>query len=384
MSAMHPRPQLARRAQPLRPSLYPTRVNSQQRGGSPRLPSTSPSTADGAYSTIHRKHAVDPYYQGTTTEGTYNTIHRKHAGDRYYQRASEDKPTRAATTQIAQLFLEQHEQQQLRRRSTGTTTPAGAYEDPDEEFEQEAWNSILDYVPRKSQKRRQPPTAESPPPETPKRHEGTAAARAAADKTSSAARAIPQATSVPAEHNDDAYYQKAARLQDSEHENKEKHTHQEPPETILETHNNDAYYLIASRSGLHPDQDVFENASPTGEKTEPHDDRGEPTGTAREESEGPDWSRDSQDEVEEGDNDNTTKQELSEPPSSAWGSRRPAEPEGPPPPRAPNGRTRKSAPLTEEARIERNRRDRAEWRERRRLRRRLEPGFFYPSGAEQR
>ncbi|CAE7407138.1 unnamed protein product, partial [Symbiodinium necroappetens] len=364
--------------------------------GGPRLPSPSPCTADGTYSTIHRKHAVDLYYQGIN-EGTYNTIHRKHAGDLYHQGTDEEKPTR------------------------------------DEKFEQEVWNSILDYVPgihnepqklpRKSKKQReragraqkttdtepstrQPPTAQSPSPETSEVTRGdhgskssrpdpqtsttntTAPTRGVlrglSPLAAGAARAIPQATKAP----DDAYYQKAAP-QGAEHEAKETHTHLVPTKTILETHNNDAYYPTASASafdaqpqtaqlvppggrapqyrGLHPDQDVFEDASPTREKLEPHDypqdDSGEPSGTAMEEVEGPDWSRDSQDEADEGNNDDTTNQNISEPPSRSWGSRRPAEPEGPPPPKAPNGRTRNAAPLREETRTERNRRERAEWRE---------------------
>ena len=42
------------------------------------------------------------------------------------------------------------------------------------------------------------------------------------------------------------------------------------------------------------------------------------------------------------------------------------------------------APLTEEARVARNRQNRAEWRERRKLRRRmgLEPGYLYDNGVE--
>ena len=131
--------------------------------------------------------------------------------------------------------------------------------------------------------------------------------------------------------------------------------------------------------GLHPDQDVFQDTPATDEKRETHEhaqnDGGELPGTTHSVDEEPDWSRDSPEASEEETEKDASSQRTPDPTCSSWGATRPAEPEGPPPPRAQHrGETRK----------ERNRRDREEWRQRRRIRRRLglEPGFFYPSGAE--
>ena len=145
-----------------------------------------------------------------------------------------------------------------------------------------------------------PPTAQSPPPETPEVTRGDHGSKSSrpdhqtsttnmtaptrrvlrglSPLAAGAARAIPQVTKAPAEHKDDAYYQKAAP-QGLEHEVEETHTHLVPIKTIRESYNNDAYYLTASASasnaqpqtaqlvppggkaphyrGLHPDQDVF-------------------------------------------------------------------------------------------------------------------------------
>ena len=162
-----------------------------------------------------------------------------------------------------------------------------------------------------------------------------------------------------------------------------------PTKTTLETHNNYNDYLPAlepapdaqprpallvppggrapQHRGLHPDQDVFEDAYPTGEAHDhPQEASGDPPGTATDETEEPDWSRDSHDEADETNNVDTANHDISEPPRCTWGSRRPAEPEGTPPPRPPNGYTNREASPVEETRTERNRRARAEWRQWRR------------------
>ena len=93
-----------------------------------------------------------------------------------------------------------------------------------------------------------------------------------------------------------------------------------------------------------------------------------------------DWGRDSHDETE------GSQEEAGDSgqPAGAWGSQRPAEPSGPPPTQRPNNQPRRRAPLAEAARVARNRQDRAEWRERRRLRRRmgLEAGYLYDNGVQ--
>jgi len=149
---------------------------------------------------------------------------------------------------------------------------------------------------------------------------------------------------------------------------------------------------------LHPDQDVFEDkpqATPLPEAVDhsqdthgaiqtgsyelyhqpPHGPAG-PHNTGRystnADEEEPDWNRDSQDEASEADGEIAAEE-----PVATRGTERPAEPTGPPPRSGPRRR------LTEEARVARNRRDRAEWRERRRLRRQqgLERGYFYYNGV---
>ena len=291
----------------------------------------------------------------------------------------------------------------------------GPWGPQDEEFEREAWNSILDYVPDNTN---QP----QPPPRTPEATRGdqssqggkpehrtsatkpaltTGTFRGMSPLEAGAARAIPPVTTQPVEHKDDTCYQEAT-LQRSEREDEETLTHQMPTKTIRETHINDAYYpkeptttfeaqqptaqlvppggRAPQHRGLHPDQDVFEDTPSTDEKLEAHEqaqnDRGELPGTTQPRDEEPDWSRDSQDASEEETENDTSIQRTPDLTRSSWGARRPAEPEGPPPP---------GARLRGETRKERNRRDREEWRQRRRIRRRLglEPGYFYPSGAEQ-
>ncbi|CAE7835552.1 unnamed protein product, partial [Symbiodinium sp. KB8] len=319
--------------------------------------------------------------------------------DLYYQGTNEAKPSKTATAPVTQLLIEQ---QQLRQCLAQPVSP-GPWGPQDEEFEPEAWSSILDYVPgihnnqqkpRKSKSQgeqadraqktpiaqpttAQPPAAQPPPPEAP---DVTRALRGLSPLAAGAARAIPQATHAPAKHGDDVYYQKAAPP-GSEHEAKGTHDHLVPTKTTLETHNNYNDYLPA----LEPAPDVFEDAYPTGEAHDhPQEASGDPPGTATDETEEPDWSRDSHDEADETNNVDTANHDISEPPRCTWGSRRPAEPEGTPPPRPPNGYTNREASPVEETRTERNRRARAEWRQWRRLRRRmgLEPGYFYPSGAD--
>ena len=139
--------------------------------------------------------------------------------------------------------------------------------------------------------------------------------------------------------------------------------------------------------GLHPQVDVFEEtASPADEHTGTKDcpqnsgigEQTEADFFHRQEE--VDWGRDSHDETE------GSQEEAgeSEQPAGAWGSQRPAEPSGPPPTQRPSNQPRRRAPLTEAARVARNRQDRAEWRERRRLRRRmgLEVGYLYDNGVQ--
>ena len=474
MPEMHPRPQLARRARPLRSCLCLARLHSPQWGRSPCLPSPSPSNADGTYSTTHRKKADHLYYQGIN-EGVYNTIHRKNATTSTTRGRTKQSPPRPRQPQShsssssssssdsvtqppcrEQPPLPATTGTQHERTPQGLAQPVspGPWGPQDEEFEPEAWSSILDYVPgihnnqqkpRKSKSQgeqadraqktpiaqpttAQPPAAQPPPPEAPdvtREHHNSkssrqdlqtsttnttaptrGALRGLSPLAAGAARAIPQATHAPAKHGDDVYYQKAAPP-GSEHEAKGTHDHLVPTKTTLETHNNYNDYLPAlepapdaqprpallvppggrapQHRGLHPDQDVFEDAYPTGEAHDhPQEASGDPPGTATDETEEPDWSRDSHDEADETNNVDTANHDISEPPRCTWGSRRPAEPEGTPPPRPPNGYTNREASPVEETRTERNRRARAEWRQWRRLRRRmgLEPGYFYPSGAD--
>ena len=114
-------------------------------------------------------------------------------------------------------------------------------------------------------------------------------------------------------HGDGVYYQKAAPP-GSEHEAKGTHDSLEPTKMTLDTHNNYDDYLPAlepaidaqlrpallvppggrapQHRGLHPDQDVFEDAYPTGEAHDhPHEASGDTAGTAKDEAEEPDWSR---------------------------------------------------------------------------------------------
>ncbi|OLQ03639.1 hypothetical protein AK812_SmicGene13376 [Symbiodinium microadriaticum] len=334
---------------------------------------------NGDYGTILRKHADDLYYQ--SPHSAYGTIHRKHTGDLYYQdgpKAGKSKATAKGTTKIpaTRSLLEQRRSSSSSEEKTplprggqpSPPTPSGTRkEEPlqgqaqpvspgpwgpqDEEFEREAWNSILDFVPNDTN---QP----QPPPKTPEATRGdqssqggkpehqtsatklaltTGTFRGISPLEAGAARAIPPVTTQPVEHKGDTYYREAT-LPRPEREAEETLAHQIPTMTIRDNHTNDAYYpkgptatreaqqptalLVPPGSGapqhqgLHPDQDVFEDAHTTDEKPE-----------AREETE-----------------NNTYNQ------------------------RSP----------------ERNRRDREEWRQRRRIRRRmgLEPGFFYPSGAD--
>ncbi|CAE7649144.1 unnamed protein product, partial [Symbiodinium sp. KB8] len=288
MPEMHPRPQLARRARPLRPRLCLARFHSPKWGRSPRLPAPSPSNADDTYNTIDGL-----YYQGID-EGVYNTIHQKNADVLYYQETNEAKPSKTATAPDTQLLLlqqQQQQQQQLRQCNSArrTTTRAGPLGPQDEEFEQEAWSSILDYVPgilnqqkpprknespgeqaERAQKTTvaepatgQPPDAQPPPPEAPEVTNTTAPTRGVlrglSPLAAGAARAIPQATHVPVKHGDGVYYQKAAPP-GSEHEAKGTHDSLEPTKMTLDTHNNYDDYLPA----LEPAIDVFEDAYPTG------------------------------------------------------------------------------------------------------------------------
>ena len=313
----------------------------------------------------------------------------------------------------------------------------GPWGPQDEEFEQEAWSSILDYVPGIPHQKKPPrknkspgeqaeraqkttaaeqatgqsPTAQPPLPEAPEATNTTAPTRGVlrglSPLAAGAARAIPQATHVPVKHGDGVYYQKAAPP-GSEHEAKRMHDSSVPTKTTLDNHNNYDDYLpepgpafeaqpppallvppggrAPRHRGLHPDQDAFEDAYPTGEAHgQPHEARGDPQGTAKDEAEEPDWSRDSQDEADEGKEDDTANHDMSEPPRGTWGSERPAEPDGAPPPRPTSNYGSREDLSAEETRTERNRRARAEWREWRRQQRRrgLAPGYFYPSGAEQ-
>ena len=290
----------------------------------------------------------------------------------------------------------------------------GTWGPQDEEFEREAWSSILDYVPNNTNPPQPPPRN----PEATRRDQssqgGKPEHRTSATKPAlttgmfrgmspleaGAARATPPVTTQPVEHKGDTCYQEAT-LQRSGCEGEEILTHQLPTKPIRETDTNDAYYPKAPTTtfeaqqptaqlvppggaaprnwGLHPDQDVFEDTPATDKKRETHEhaqnDSGELPGTTQPVDEEPDWSRDSPEASEEETENDASSQRTPDLTCSSWGATRPAEPEGPPPPRAQRrGETRK----------ERNRRDREEWRQRRRIRRRLglEPGYFYPSGAE--
>ena len=313
----------------------------------------------------------------------------------------------------------------------------GPWGPQDEEFEQEAWSSILGYVPgishqekpprkkknlgeqaegaRKTTAAEQaagpPPAAQPPPPGALEVTNLTASTRGVlrglSPLAAGAARAIPEATHVPGKHGDGVYYQKAAP-RGSEHEAQRAHDHAEPTKTIRDNHNNyDDYQhapglvvesqpppaLLVPPGGqtpqhrsLHPDQDAFEDAYPTDEARDQHQEaRGDPPGTAKDDAEEPDWSRDSQDEADEGKDDDTASYDVPGPSHGTRGSERPAEPDGAPPTRPASNHGSREALSAEEMRTERNRRARAEWREWRRQQRRrgLAPGYFYSSGAEQ-
>ncbi|CAE7210909.1 esiB, partial [Symbiodinium microadriaticum] len=277
----------------------------------------------------------------------------------------------------------------------------GPWGPQDEEFEQEAWTSILGYAPGRDQEPRgaegdhkttatgPPPVAQPPPP---KAHAATnlgtptrGVLRGLSPLAAGAARAVPATTPVPAKLGDGTDYQKAAP-KDSEHEARQMHNNTELIETTRDNHNNPDDYLHAQglvfatqppptllvppggpmppHRGLHPNHDAFEDAYPTDVDA----------------AEEPDWSRDSQDETDEEKDDDTTNLDKPGPSHGTRGSERPAEPVGAPPAR-PGSREDLTA---EETRMERNRRARAEWREWRRQQRRrgLAPGYFYPSGAE--
>ncbi|CAE7410448.1 unnamed protein product [Symbiodinium microadriaticum] len=304
----------------------------------------------------------------------------------------------------------------------------GPWGPQDEEFEQEAWSSILGYVPgiphqekpprknknpgeqaedaRKTTAVEQaagPPPAAQPPPLKATR----GVLRGLSPLAAGAARAIPEAKHVPVKPGDGVYYQKAAP-RGSEHAAQQTHDHTEPTKTIRDNHNNSDDYLHAPglvletqpppallvppggptplHRGLHPDQDAFEDASPTDEARDQRQEaRGDPPGAAKEDAEEPDWSRDSQDEADEGKDDDIANYDMPGPSHGTRGSERPAEPDGAPPSRPAINHGSGEALSAEEMRTERNRRARAEWREWRRQQRRrgLAPGYFYPSGAEQ-
>ena len=251
------------------------------------------------------------------------------------------------------------------------------------------------------------PTNRNHHPGPPRQHEGTKAARAVNQCTEPVQPSLP----LPLERSGECPPLKleqpgpSHRRQRSpsstkatpatrrpECEGEETLTHQMPTKTIRETDINDAYYPKAPTTtfqaqkptaqlgggapqhwGLHPDQDVFEDTPGIDEKQEAHEqaqnDSGELSGTTQPRDEEPDWSRDSPDASEEETENDTSSQRTPDLTCSSWGATRPAEPEGPPPP---------GARLRGETRKERNRRDREEWRQRRRIRRRLglEPGYF--------
>ena len=296
----------------------------------------------------------------------------------------------------------------------------GPWGPQDEEFEQEAWSSILGYVPgiphqekppRKNknpgeqaegaQKTTAEEQAAGPPPaaQPPEVSEVTnltaptrGVLRGLSPLAAGAARAIPQATHVSVKHDDGVYYQKAAQ-RGSEHEAQRTHDSTEPTKTTLDNHNNCDDYLPApgpafetqpppallvppggqtpQHRGLHPDQDAFEDAYPTDEaRDQPHEARGDPPGTAKDDAEEPDWSRDSQDEADEGMGDDIANYDMPGPSHGTWGTERPAEPDGAPPSRPASNHGSREALSAEEMRTERNRRARAEWREWRRQQRR--------------
>ncbi|OLP89053.1 Suprabasin [Symbiodinium microadriaticum] len=332
-----------------------------QRRRSPRISATAPnSTADTYY---HRGQIDGLYYQGNDN-GVYNPIHQKNADDLYYQgttKAGEQLPLSATTGT----------QKGSAGQSLAQPVSPGPWGPQDEEFEQEAWTSILGYVPGRDQEPRGaegdhqttatgPPPAAQPPP--PKAHAATNLAtptrgvlRGLSPLAAGAARAVPAATPVPVKLGDGTDYRKAAP-KGSEHEARQTHNNTELIETIRDNHNNSDDYL-------HAQGPVFD-AYPTDEDA----------------AEEPDWSRDSQDEADEEKGDDTTNLDKPGPSYGTRGSERPAEPVGAPPTR-PGSREDLTA---EETRTERNRRARAEWREWRRQQRRrgLAPGYFYPSGAE--
>ena len=176
MPEMHPRPQLARRARPLRSCLCLARLHSPQWGRSPCLPSPSPSNADGTYSTTHRKKADHLYYQGIN-EGVYNTIHRKNATTSTTRGRTKQSPPRPRQPQShsssssssssdsvtqppcrEQPPLPATTGTQHERTPQGLAQPVspGPWGPQDEEFEPEAWSSILDYVPASTTTSRSP------------------------------------------------------------------------------------------------------------------------------------------------------------------------------------------------------------------------------------
>ena len=313
----------------------------------------------------------------------------------------------------------------------------GPWGPQDEEFEQEAWSSILGYVPgiphqekpprktknpgeqaegaRKTTAVEQaagpPPAAQPPPPEAPEVTNLAAPPRGVlrglSPLAAGAARAIPEATPVPVKLGDGIYYQEAAP-RGSENEAQQMHNNTELTKTIRDNHNNSDDYLHAPgpvfatqpppallvppggptplHRGLHPNHDAFEDAYPTDEARDQRlEARGDPPGTAKDDAEEPDWSRDSQDEADEGKDDDTANFDTPGPSHGTRGSERPAEPDGAPPSRPGSNHGSREDLSAEEMRTERNRRARAEWREWRRQQRRrgLAPGYFYPSGAEQ-
>ncbi|OLQ04089.1 hypothetical protein AK812_SmicGene12874 [Symbiodinium microadriaticum] len=357
----------------------------------PRIPATAPnSTAD----TYHHRGQIDGlYYQGND-KGVYNPIHQKNADDLYYQGTTKAGPNKATTAPGTKLILQQ---QQLGQRSASQSlaqpVSPGPWGPQDEEFEQEAWTSILGYVPGRDQEPRGaegdhqtkatglPPAARPPPP---KAHAATNLAtptrgvlRGLSPLAAGAARAVPAATPVPVKLGDDTDYQKAAP-KGSEHEARQMHNNAELIETIRDNHNNSDDYLHAQglvftaqppptllvppggpmppHRGLHPNHDAFEDAYPTDEDV----------------AEEPDWSRDSQDEADEEKGDDTTNLDKPGPSYGTRGSERPAEPVGAPPAR-PGSR---EDLIAEETRTERNRRARAEWRQWRRQQRRRGGGVL--------
>ena len=296
----------------------------------------------------------------------------------------------------------------------------GPWGPQDEEFEQEAWSSILDYVPgiphqqkpraqgskqnelkrqllrSRPQDNRQRHSLHYPrPPKLPTRLlQPEESCGGLSPLAAGAARAIPQATHVSVKHGDGVSTTRRQHRRARSTRPRGRTTARCPPrrpwtttttttttclrrKPAFEAQPPPALLVPPGRRapqhrGLRPDQDVFEDAYPTGEAhDQPHEASGDPPGTAKDEAEEPDWSRDSQDEADEGNDDDTANHDMSEPPRCTWGSERPAEPDGAPPPRPTSNYGSREALSAEETRTERNRRTRAEWREWRRQQRRL-------------